>query len=459
MPPWEGCEKFLTINDDPLEADIASLLEPKEEMTMAKRTRWAVLQLSCSSSDEETFDDLWEKFGAARRRISVARLGDQTWAVLYKGDQAIVQLGDLCSALVLPAVVHEIAKPTGGQATRNAVDNFVRTWFTSAHVCVSNFRIQADSAVAAEDIYEDTKSLTDRELHLLIASTKLSGDSQKDRAILKCKAELKALRCIDRKEEKAAEEIRRDPCYCAATPDGLHMPTDFVGVDSWVGETWCSTTRQKRTMTYTHWLNSPEHLERTAVVFGDSGSGKTAVLHGTGRTLATRYQAAEPFYLCAGTVNGLRSASRKGLLRRGVPRIIEDYTPKGHPNGQRQSLEEYLVNLLNVKDGGTIDLPGGMQMIFPAGSPQIISTNRKFEAWIEKFMTFPIELQHAISKRIVFFTLPDTPLVKAELRKRREEDMNDMVMAGLEREKKFLRDIARESASTSVGDSSPTDDA
>ena len=104
-------------------------------------------------------------------------------------------------------------------------------------------------------------------------------------------------------------------------------------------------------MTFLHWLNSPEHLERTAVVYGDSKSGKTAVLNGTARTLAMRYQESQLYYLCAGTVDGMRAAHRKGLLKKGVPRIIEDYAPKGNPNGHRQSLQEYLVNLLNVKDG------------------------------------------------------------------------------------------------------------
>ncbi len=75
----------------------------------------------------------------------------------------------------------------------------------------------------------------------------------------------------------------------------------------------------------------------------------------------------------------MRSAHRKGLLKQGVPRIVEDYAPKGNPNGHRQSLEEYLVNLLNVKDGGTIDMPGGSQMALPAAAPQLISTNRPFD--------------------------------------------------------------------------------
>ena len=51
-------------------------------------------------------------------------------------------------------------------------------------------------------------------------------------------------------------------------------------------------------------------------------------------------------------------------------------------------------------------------MNLPAAAPQLISTNRPFDVWIKKFRKFPAELQHAISKRIVFFRLPATPLVK-----------------------------------------------
>ena len=89
--------------------------------------------------------------------------------------------------------------------------------------------------------------------------------------------------------------------------------------------------------------------------------------------------------LCAGTVNGMRSAHSKGLLKKGVPRIIEDYAPTGNPNRERQPLGEYLVNMFNVKDGGSIDMPGGSQMNLPAAAPQLISTNRPFDAWVKKF--------------------------------------------------------------------------
>ena len=109
-------------------------------------------------------------------------------------------------------------------------------------------------------------------------------------------------------------------------------------------------------------------------------------------------------------------------------------------------MAEYLVNILNTKDGGTIDMSGGSQMTFPPETPQLIPTNRKLEDWIEQFEAFSTELQHAISKRLVFFGLPDSPLVKAAQRKRRHEDLTATVAAGLASERKYLRAIGREDA-------------
>ena len=113
--------------------------------------------------------------------------------------------------------------------------------------------------------------------------------------------ELKSLRVVEKKQQRVVNEMLQDPCFRAVEPVGLHMPTDFVDVESWLGQTW-SREGGAQTMTFLHWLDSSEHLERTAVIYSDSGSGKTAVLNGAARTLATRYQD-PPFYLCSGTVN------------------------------------------------------------------------------------------------------------------------------------------------------------
>ena len=208
-----------------------------------------------------------------------------------------------------------------------------------------------------KETFEDCRVLSETDFLLSLAAASLPGASPRAQVMKRISPELRALRSVEKRQKKVAADILRDACYQAVEPADLHMPTDFVDVEAWLGETWCPEGGPQ-TMTFLHWLNSPEHLERTAVVYSDAGSGKTAVLNATARTLAMRYQD-QPYYLCAGTVNGLRSALRMGLMKQGVPRIIEDYVPEGNPNGNRQPLAEYLVNLLNVKDGDTIDMPGG----------------------------------------------------------------------------------------------------
>ena len=59
------------------------------------------------------------------------------------------------------------------------------------------------------------------------------------------------------------------------------------------------------------------------------------------------------------------------------------------------------MNLLNVRDGGTIAKPGDMQIMLPAGAPQLIATNMEYEKWIEELGRFDIMLQHAVSRCLI----------------------------------------------------------
>jgi hypothetical protein len=308
---------------------------------------------------------------------------------------------------------------------------------------ISNFTLIEEPPLPMEDVYKANAPLSDREFLMNVAEVKQKSPSERnamERKTLKAKPELSALRALDKKDAKMAAEKESNDCYEAVTGEGLHMPTDFEGVDQWMGETWDPETKQKSSMSFFHYLNSPEHLERTAVLYSDAGSGKTPASKATARTFAMRYQnSSKPYYLVAGTANGFKTAYMKGLVQKGVPRVIEDFKPMGHPNGKRQCLQQYLIQLLNVKDGGTIDTPGGNTIKFPPETPQIISTNLTFKEWIDEFSKFPIKIQNAISKRIVFFTVPDSPLVKQELRKRKKEDMLSAVEQGLLREREFLK--------------------
>ncbi len=439
------------------------MLALRETQVIHKRTRWTIFALKpTDETTERMYDELWAVLGDEKRHLSVARNAGAMWAVLYKGDEKVAALAGI-SAL---RAVYEIRKPLGGGAARNAVANFGRVWFASSSEHTSDFDLSPDDEdVPMEAVYEDVAELTDRQHLFRLGNAKQKRPHERtphEKALVAGKSEINALRAMDTREAKAVAEKRRDPCHRRVTSEGLHMPADFDGVGEWRGKTWDPETRTMKKVSFLEYLDTEMHLERTAVLYSDAGSGKTPALNATARTFAMRYQDADPYYLSAGTVDGFKAAYRKGLVKKGVPHIIEDFRPLGNPNGNRQKLEEYIVNLLNVKDGGSVDTAGGMQMTFPPTTPQLMSTNDKFGRWIEGFERLPREKRHAIFKRVVFFTVPDAPLVKAELRKRRQDDLRSVVAAGKRREREFLIHRLATTPSTtasaaSVGDSEESD--
>ena len=265
----------------------------------------------------------------------------------------------------------KICKRKGAEPMRREIVEFCEAWLDQREL-ISNFELSEEPPAPMGDVYKAVAPLSDRQYLMNIAASKQKSQSERDsmeRMSLKAKPELSALRALDKKDAKAVADMESNDCYEAVTGEGLHMPTDFDSVDQWMGETWDPETKQKRSMSFLHYLNSAEHFERTAVLYSDAGSGKTPASKATARTFAMRYQdhrnSPKSYYLVAGIANGFKTAYKKGLVQKNVPRVIEDFKPMGHPNGKRQSLQEYLIQLLNVKDGGTIDTPGGTTIKFP----------------------------------------------------------------------------------------------
>ena len=297
--------------------DIGRFLNPRADESGctkkgSRRTRWTVLRLETEGTTESVYDALWEALGKEGKRwLSVAKHNGVMRALLYKGDDGEVDLATLPAPSTLYGLPHEVA--AGGPASRAATAEFARAWLDRAQEATSNFIVESDEKLqaTAKEAFEDCQVLSDKDLLLSLAAARLPGASPRAQVMKRISPELKALRSVEKKQQKVDADILQDACYRAVEPAGLHMPTDFVDVGAWSGETW-SAENGAQEMTFLHWPNSSEHVERTAVVYGDSNSGKTAVLNGTARTLAMRYQEEQPYYLCAGTVNGMRSAHRKG---------------------------------------------------------------------------------------------------------------------------------------------------
>jgi len=157
--------------------------------------------------------------------------------------------------------------------------------------------------------------------------------------------------------------------------------------------------------------------------------------------LAYRYmRIAEPYLLVAGTVEGLREASKAGLMVRGAPICIEDFRPSSLDGGSgRQSEEEYLVNLFGCREATTVDARNS-PLSFQALTSKMFSANRPPAEFIAKLLSYPLALQLALQKRIVFFEL--TELVVTQEKREEHAQGLDMLVADGRRRADELRGAA-----------------
>ena len=126
----------------------------------------------------------------------------------------------------------------------------------------------------------------------------------------------------------------------------------------------------------TEFLTQGHYSDTALVLMGDSTFGKTELAKKLCQVLASKLQVdePEPFYVFAGTIDSLRSASHDGLLRTGVPVIIDDITP-GEAQGSRPPITlENLKKLLEVLSATSIHARC-KDIHMQAGMPRIITTN------------------------------------------------------------------------------------
>ena len=127
---FEACARETTHGDAAAPKQLPHLLL-REGLIMAKRTRWTVFAVNHGElgSTVAVYDAIWEGLGTAgSRRLSVRREAGEYWALVYKGDSAIVDLSSL-SQVARPTAAYEIPKPGAGQAGSRAIVGFARAWF------------------------------------------------------------------------------------------------------------------------------------------------------------------------------------------------------------------------------------------------------------------------------------------------------------------------------------------
>ena len=150
----------------------------------------------------------------------------------------------------------------------------------------------------------------------------------------------------------------------------------FLGLRDLIAKSFDTVSGETISYPLTDFLMRGHYSDSALILMGDSTFGKTELAKKICQVLASKLQVdePEPFYVFAGTIDSLRSASRDGLLRTGVPVIIDDITP-GEAQGSRPPITlENIKKLLEVLSATSIHARC-KDVHMQAGMPRIITTN------------------------------------------------------------------------------------
>jgi len=144
---------------------------------------------------------------------------------------------------------------------------------------------------------------------------------------------------------------KREMAGFVLADSALHFPTSFLVavLHNIVGTVWSPVTRERKEVSLFEYMDSAWHLKASLVMSGAPALGKTPLLYALCAELARRYvSGSDPWFLVAGCPEGFKEAIAASLLKPGVPVLMEDFQPSMEV-GDRQSLEEYYVNLFGVR--------------------------------------------------------------------------------------------------------------
>ena len=128
-----ACEKETLQGDTKMEENGTeqSDFKKRDTVVITRCLLWSAWPLNSTATTEEAFDRIWGFLGTDSRYLSVRRgTDDSLWALLFKGDQAEINL-DRAPEDIRPVALYEISQAwqgTGGHASNRTVheDTLVR---------------------------------------------------------------------------------------------------------------------------------------------------------------------------------------------------------------------------------------------------------------------------------------------------------------------------------------------
>ena len=411
---FEACDRTTVLGDTAAPTPLPHLQE-REGLCMAKRTLWAVCALDSGELDSTAavFDVLWKGVSATgRRRLSVRRQGDAYWALIYKGDQAVVDLGSVSGA---PAsAVYEIPKPGAGPAASRAILDFAKAWFAAAQELTSNFAFSAEPRQEEPDViefYENVRSKSNKDLQYAIWRARKQEPWQRSaeqRTLLAGNSQIANLK---REEERSERKRKAEEDFIfrvGETATALEYPRDVRVLAQKTGETYDERAEETVHKPFGEYAEGTLNLEKVLVLWGPGGRGKTQAARCIAKHLAIGHGASR--YVSTGCVDELKAAQNEFAER--VPVVLEELGANDVSQHGRPLSANYLKNLLNVPDGGTCRVRN-KNIRFCRWQPRILCINDKPEDWLRRIGDMR-DTDSAALRRRVFFVHADEALLAPE---------------------------------------------
>ena len=421
----------------------------RDTVVITRCLLWSAWPLDLTATTEEAFNIIWGFLGTEARYLSVRRgTDDSLWALLFKGDQAEINL-DKAPEDMRPTALYEIPKPGKGQAGTRAIAQFIREhWFSACTEATSNFQLNPKPLIDFANVFHNVKDMSDEELLRLRASTKLAEKNDRSsgtegHALLKCAPEIQKLRRLDKKRElqrKLQDGIvfRIDDPNCTK----LVYPDDVPKLADKVGQTYNPLTKQNETVTLSRYVESRLHLEKTLVLWGAGGNQKTPSAEAIAKEFAIRY---DTKYIKGNGPEALKKVQDE--FERLVPVIFEEFSANDvAQNGKRLSAN-YFKHLLDVQNGGQVRVRNVMLNFKPL-QPRIICINDTPKEWLQAIEGVKDTDKLPLEKRVLFVHV-DERVISPKAVEAYGANLDEIVNAGKRRRLEHCSTIT-DSKSTSA---------
>ena len=423
-----ACDKE-TLHDDPGEETMHPSFQARNTMVIGKCLRWSAWPLNSAATTGEAFDHMWTWLGTqGKRHLSIRRGSDNSlWALLFKGDQAELDLATAPEEVRL-AARYEITKPGSGQAATRAIANFIRgKWFCGAET-TSNFQVSHEAPVDFGSVFESVKDMEAEEYLQHKAHTKLNSDREpKDKALLRCSSEVQGLRRLERKRE-SKRKLQDGIVFRVGEPGctKLIYPNDVPSLAGKLGRTYNPLTKHNETATVSDYVESKLHLEKTLVLWGAGGNQKTLSAEAIAKDFAIRYNTQ---YIKGNGPEALKKVQDE--FDRLVTVIFEEFSADDvAQHGKRLSVN-YFKHLLDVPNGGQVRVHNVMLHFTPL-QPRIICINDTPKDWLRAIEGVKDTDNLPLKKRILFVHVDELVISPAAVAAY-EADLDQIVNAGKRR--------------------------